>query len=106
MALLALSTAFLLSPPGTSVWARFQSPVSPVSPLPSQPAQALTPSPSIPGITPTPASEALAPPETRPSQTGGDNTAMLVAGGIVLIGLVAGAVVLLMRGQPSDESES
>lgn len=99
MALLAISVAFVLSPPGMSAWAWYQSPVSPVSPVSTQLSQTPTSSPTVPAIPETPSSL-----ETQPPPSSGSASAMLVAGGIVLAGLVAGAVVLLIRGQPPDES--
>ncbi len=104
MALLAMCVALMLSRPGMNVWAWDQSPVSPVSPVLTQPSQTLTASPTVPAIIQTSASETPFPLGTQPLQSGSrGSTAMLVAGGIVLIGLVAGAMVLLMRGEPSDE---
>ena len=44
--------------------------------------------------------------EAQKTRQGGPSAAILVAGGIVLIGLIAGATVLLMRGQSYDETES
>ena len=106
MALLALIVALMLSPPRLSAWAWYQSPVSPVSPVLTQPAQAPTSSPAVPAITPTPVTETLIPSDTQLPETRGRGTATVVAGGIVLIGLVVGAVVLLVRGQAPEELES
>lgn len=102
--LLAISVAFVLSPPGASVWAWYQSPVSPiftVSPVLTQPPPTTARPPVVVTITPTEIPSAL---ETQPPQSSGRSVATLVVGGIVLVGLVVGAVVLLMRGQPPDES--
>jgi hypothetical protein len=97
LAVLAVSLAFILSLPGPSAWAAYQSPVSPLSPilpLPTQPS--IASQTAIVGGAPTPV----------PQPTGGgDSTAPLVAGGIVLVGLIVGVAVLLMRGQPPDESQ-
>ncbi len=102
LALLAASVALVLSPPGTGVWAWYQSPVSPVSPVPPRPSPSPTAPPTVVANTPTPVPETPYPAGT--SQTASRNsTALLVAGGIVLAGLIAGAVVLLIRGQPPDE---
>ena len=102
MGLVALGAAFLLSSPGAKVWAWNQSPISPVSPLPTQPAQLPTPSPTAQAITPTSIPETPVPVDDQPSQSSDRSRALLVAGGIVLAGLIVGAVVLLVRGQPSD----
>jgi hypothetical protein len=107
MAVLALSMAFVLSPPEIGAWAWHQSPgspVSPVSPVSTQPDQLLTPSSTVQVITPTSIPETPVPLDAQPPQSSDRGTALLVAGGIVLVGLIAGAVVLLMRGQPPDES--
>jgi hypothetical protein len=107
MALLAMSVAFVLSPPGMNAGARYQSPGSPVSPLSPLPTQSLQPptrSPTLLAITPTPAPGTPSPANTQPSQGSGRGTLTLVMGGIVLLGLIVGAVVLLVRGQPDDES--
>jgi hypothetical protein len=103
IALLAISVAVMLSPSGLSAWASYQSPVSPVSPVSpalTPPAQRAEPSPTVPAVTSSPTLEA------QQTQDSGPRTAILVAGGIVLIGLIAGATVLLMRGQSQEESES
>ncbi|GAB4530613.1 MAG: hypothetical protein Kow0063_08970 [Anaerolineae bacterium] len=103
IALLALGITVWLSPAGLDARAWYQSPLSPVSPLPTLPTQPPAPSPTAAVISPTPTPEMPASAvEGRPSR----NTALLVAGGIVLAGLVAGAVVLLVRGQPAEDSTS
>jgi hypothetical protein len=107
MALLAMGVAFVLSPPGISAWAAYQrsgSPVSPLSPVPTQSLQSPTRSPTIPAITLAPVSEAPSPVGTQPSQSSGRGAVTLVMGGIILVGLIVGAVVLLVRGQPGDDS--
>jgi len=105
LALLAASMAWVLSPPGTGVWAWYQSPVSPVSPASPLPSPSPTAPPAVVASPPTPVPETPYPVGT--SQTVSSNsTAMLMAGGIVLAGLIAGAVVLLIRGQPPDEPVS
>ncbi|MEJ2560296.1 MAG: hypothetical protein P8186_29590 [Anaerolineae bacterium] len=109
MALLAMGVAFVLSPPGMSAWAGYQapgSPVSPLSPVPTQSLQSPTRSPTILAITPTSLPETPSPAATQPSQSSGRGTLTLVMGGIVLLGLIVGAVVLLVRGQPGDDSTS
>jgi hypothetical protein len=99
LALLALSVALGLSLPGMNAWAWHQSPVSPVSPVSPTPTQPLqTPV----TITPVP-SPGNSPASDTSQIPGSGGTATLVVGGIVLVGLILGAVVLLMRGQPSDE---
>jgi hypothetical protein len=99
LALLAVSLAFGLSLPGMNARAWQQSPVSPVSPVSSTPTQPLqTPV----TITPTPSPE-ISPASDTSQIPGSGGTATLVVGGIVLVGLILGAGVLLMRGQPSDE---
>lgn len=100
MALMATGVAFFLWLPGMSVWAGHQSPTSPVSPVPTQTDQPPTSSPTTPLITPTPGAETPAP--SPPLQGGGRGTALLVAGGIVLAGLIVGAVVLLLEGVMSS----
>ncbi len=99
LAVLAVSLASLLALPGSGAWAAYQSPVSPPStilPSSSQPSVA-TPTAAVGGaFTPVPAAQTTG---------GGDSTAPLVAGGIILAGLIVGAAVLLMRGQPSNESQ-
>ena len=102
MALAATGIAFLLSLPGTSVWAWHQSPTSPVLPVPTEPNQMPTPSPTA--STPTATLEPTATPDNQLSTTSTGSTTLLVAGGIVLAGLVAGAMALLVRGRWSDES--
>jgi len=105
LAVLAVSLASVLSSPGFSAWAAYQSPVSPPSsilPLPTQPSIA-SPTAAVGGV-PTP--EAAFSPAPVPQTTGGgDGTAPLVAGGIVLAGLIVGAVVLWVRGQPPNEPQ-
>jgi hypothetical protein len=102
IALAATGVAFSLSLPGMSAWAWHQSPLSPAWPVTTQPDQAPTPSPTAPVITPTLTLETTAYTDDQlfPSSEGG--TGLLVAGGIVLTGLIAGIVVLLARGQASD----
>lgn len=102
IALAAVGVALWLSPPELNVRAWHQSPVSPVSPLPTQPAPLPTPSPTLPVISPTPAPAI----EDQPAQGNERSTALLVAGGIVLAGLIVGAVVLLVRGQPPEDVTS
>jgi hypothetical protein len=107
MALLAMGVAFVLSPPGMSTWAGYQwsgSPVSPLSPVPTQSLQSPTRSPTIPAITPTSVPETPSSTDTQPSQSSGRGAVTLVVGGIILVGLIVGAVVLLVRGQPGDDS--
>jgi hypothetical protein len=105
LALLAVSVAWVLSPPGTGVWAWYQSPVSPVSPASPLPSPSPAAPPTVVASPPPPVPETPYPAGT--AQTASRNsTALLVAGGIVLVGLIAGAVVLLIRGQPPDEPES
>jgi len=102
-ALIATGIAFSLAPPGADAWAWYQSPVSPVSPLPAQTDQPAIASPTIPVITPTPALEPQAASDELPKSRE-RSTALLVAGGIVLAGLIVGAAVMLVRGQPNEES--
>jgi hypothetical protein len=107
MALLAMGVAFMLSPPGMSAWAGYQSPgspVSPLSPVPTQSLQSPSRSPTILTITPTSVPETLSPAGTQPSQSSGRGATTLVLGGIILVGLIVGAVVLLVRGQPGNDS--
>lgn len=109
MALLAMGVAFVLSSPEMGVQARYQSPgspLSPVSPVLTQPLQTPARTPTILDITPTPTSELPGPLDTGSSPGTGLATATLVVGGIVLVGLIVGAALLLMRGQPRDESIS
>ena len=105
LAVLAVSLASVLSLPGPSAWAAYQSPVlspSAISPLTPRPPAA--PPTAAAGSAPTPA--AAPSPAPAPQTAGGGNgTASLVAGGIVLAGLIVGAVVLLVRGQPPDEPQ-
>jgi hypothetical protein len=91
MALLAMSLASALSPPGMRAWAWHQSPLSPVS-LPTT--QALQ-TPTLPAVTPTSVPEPL--PNTGSGRVG------LMAGGIILAGLLVGAAAWLWRGQPPDK---
>ena len=105
LAVLAVSLASVLSLPGSSAWAAYQSPVSPpssISPLPSQSSVA-SPTAAAGGA-PTSAAE-FSPAPVPQTTGGGDGTAPLVAGGIVLAGLIVGAVVLLVRGQPPNEPQ-
>ncbi len=107
MALLAMGVAFVLSPPGMSARAGYQwsgSPVSPLSPVPTQSLQSPTSSPTIPATTPTSVPETPTPANTQPSQSSGRGATALVLGGIILAGLIVGAVVLLVRGQPGNDS--
>jgi hypothetical protein len=107
MALLAISVTVVLSSPGMSAWARYQSPGSPVSPLSPLPTQSLQPptrSPTVLAITPMPIPGTPLPSDTQPPQSNARGAATLVVGGIVLVGLIVGAVVLLVRGQPGHES--
>jgi hypothetical protein len=101
MALMAMSVAFLFSPPGRSVWAWQGSPVSPVSPMATETQELPSPTPTAQVIAPTATPEPPAPPDAESPQ----GTALPVAGGIVLVGLIAGAAVLLIRGQPSEERD-
>jgi len=103
LAVLAVSLASVLSLPSSSAWAAYQSPVfspSAISPLTPRPPVA-SPTAAA-GRASTPAA-ALSP--VPVPQTAGNGTALLVAGGIVLAGLIVGAVVLLVRGQPPDEPQ-
>jgi hypothetical protein len=98
LAVLAIGLASILSLPGSGAWAAQLSPISPPSsssPSSSQPSVA-APTAAV-GSAPAPAVS------SAEQATGG--TASLVAGGIVLAGLIVGAVVLLVRGQPSDEPQ-
>jgi hypothetical protein len=95
MALLAMSGAWYQSS---------GSPVSPLSPVPTQSLQPPTRSPTVLVTTPTPVPGPPLPSDIQPSQSSGRGAATLVVGGIVLVGLIVGAVVLLVRGQPGDES--
>ncbi len=99
MALVATGVALFLSLPGMSVWAGHL-PTSPVSPVPTQTDQPPTPSPTIPVNTPTPNAETPAPSQSLQGSERG--TALLVAGGILLAGLIVGAVVLLLEGVMSS----
>jgi len=96
MVLMATGISFFLSLPGMSVWAWHQSPISPVPPEPTQADQPPTLSPTAPVITSTPAAESQVP---KSSERG---TALLVAGGIVLAGLIVGVAVLLLEGVMSS----
>lgn len=91
MALLAMSLALILSPSGMRAWAWYQSPLSPVSLPPTQALQA----PTLPAVTPTSVPE--------PSSNTGTGRVGLIAGGVILAGLLVGAAALLQRGQPPDE---
>ncbi len=104
MALVATGVALLLSPSAMRVLARHQSPVSPMPPLPTETQQPPTPSPTAPVITPTPGPETPVPADDQLPQISERGTSLLVAGGIVLAGLIVGAVFLLVRGQPPDEA--
>ena len=95
LAVLAVSLASVLSLPGSSAWAAYQSPISPPS---------STSTPVVVGGAPTPAG-AFTPAPVPQTAGGGNGTASLVAGGIVLAGLIVGAVVVLVRGQPPDEPQ-
>jgi hypothetical protein len=99
MALVAMGVALFLSLPGMSVWAGHP-PNSPVSPVPTQTAPPPTPSPTVPVNTPTPSAETPAP--SQPLQGSERGTALLVVGGILLAGLIVGAVVLLLEGVMSS----
>jgi hypothetical protein len=94
LAVLAMSLASVLSLPGPSVWAAYQSPISPLSP---------TPPPTV-GGSPTPVG-AFTPVPVPQTAGDGNGPAPLVAGGSVLAGLIVGAVVLLVRGQPPDDPQ-
>jgi len=98
--LVAMGIAFLLSLPGVSVWAWHQSPVFPVSPEPTQTDQSPTLSPTAPVITSTPAAEPAA--DSQKPNSSERGTALLVAGGIVLAGLIVGVAVLLLEGVMSS----
>lgn len=100
MALVATGVAFFLWLPGMSVWAGYQSPISPVSPVPTQTDIPHTPSPAVPIVTPTPS--AVTPAASQPIQDGEWSRALLVAGGIVLAGLIVGAAVFLLEGVMSS----
>ena len=100
LAALAVGLAWVLSSPGSGAWAAYQSPISPPSPsspLAPQPTPIVSPTAVVAG--------ALSPASASQTAGGGSGTAMLVAGGIVLAGLIVGAVVLLVRGQPPDEPQ-
>jgi hypothetical protein len=100
LAVLAIGLASILSLPGSGAWAAQLSPISPPS--------SSSPSSSQPSVASPTAAVGSAPAPAVPSAeqaTGGGGTASLVAGGIVLAGLIVGAVVLLVRGQPSDEPQ-
>jgi hypothetical protein len=105
LALLAASVVFGLSLPGSRARAWFQTPVSPVSPI--SPVQVQTsPLPGAAGtatmvvVSPAPSPSAA---EASPVEAGASRSATLVAGCIVLLGLIAGTVVLLVRGRPPEE---
>jgi hypothetical protein len=99
MALLAMGLALMWSPSGMRAWAWYQSPLSPVSPPPTQALQA----PKLPAITPTSVPEPPATLETETSANNGSGRVGLIAGGVILAGLLVGAAALLRRGQPPDE---
>jgi len=100
MVLVATGIAFFLSLPGMSVWAWHQSPISPAPPEPTQTDQPPTLSPTASVITSTPVAEPAA--ESQIPNSSERGTALLVAGGIVLAGLIVGAVVLLLEGVMSS----
>jgi hypothetical protein len=95
MALVAAGLAFLLSSPEMNVGAWHQSTPAPESPVPTPTDQ--PPTPPVVTLTPTPEIPALKPPQG--SERG---TALLVASGIVLAGLIAGVVVFLLEGAISS----
>lgn len=100
IALMAIGVAFFLWLPGMSVWAGHPSPISPVSPVPTETDTAPTPLPTVPIITPAP--RAVTPAPSQPIQGGERGKVLLVAGGIVIAGLIAGAVVFLLEGVMSS----
>jgi hypothetical protein len=100
MALAAMGVALFLSLSTTSVWAGYQTPTSPVSPVPTQTDQPPTPSPTVLVNTPTPSAGTPGP--SQPFEEGERGTALLVAGGIVLAGLIVGAVVFFLEGVMSS----
>ncbi len=105
LAVLAVSLAFVLSSPGSNAWAAYQSPVSPPSSIPTSTSQPPVASPTAAaGSVPAPAA-ALSPAPVPQAAGSSNGTASLVAGGIVLAGLIVGAVVVLVRGQPPDEPQ-
>ena len=104
--LLATGVALGLSPVDMNARAWYQSPVSPVSPVSPESTQATFLSPTIPALTSTQTPELPAGGDAPPSQRSGHTRATLIAGGIVLVGLIAGTVVLLMQGQPPSNPKS
>jgi hypothetical protein len=96
-----MGLAVTLSPSEMGAWAWYQSPVSPQAPAATQPSQAPTVAPALPAATLT--SIPGTPPSVQTSSGGGRGRAVLTAGGIVLFGLLVGAVALLRRGQPPHE---
>ncbi len=105
LAVLAVSLASVLSLPGFSAWAAYQSPVSPLSPVPPTPPQPPVASPTA-AVGNTPTLAAPPSPASVPQTTsGGGDTAPLVAGGIVMAGLIVGVIVFLVRGQPPNEPQ-
>jgi hypothetical protein len=101
--LLATGLAWGLSPADTNAAAWYQSPVSPVSPVSPQSTAAPFLSPTLPALTSTQTAASAAGDNTPPAQRSGYTRATLIAGGIVLVGLVVGTVVLLMQGQPPSK---
>jgi hypothetical protein len=104
MTLVAAGFAFFLSLPETSVRAWHQLPTAPRSPVPTQIKQLPTLSSTAPVITstPTPETRAPSPLGQQLPQDSERSTALLVAGGIVLAGLIAGVVVFLLEGVMSS----
>jgi hypothetical protein len=98
--LLATGVALGLSPKGMNAEAWHQSPVSPVSPVSSQATPTTFLSPTIPAVTSIQTPRSLTGDNAPPSQRSGRTSATLIAGGIVLVGLIAGTVILLIQGQP------
>jgi predicted benzoate:H+ symporter BenE len=104
--LLATGLALGLSPADMNAAAWYQSPVSPVSPVSPQSTAAPFLSPTPPALTSTQTAASPAGGDAPPSQRSGHTRATLIAGGIVLVGLIAGTVVLLMQGQPPSKPRS
>ena len=102
--LVATGLAFVLSLPGASAWAWHQSPTAFVSPVPTQTDQPPTPAPAAPVMTsaPTLGTPVPSPSGERSLQGSERGMALLVAGGIVLAGLIAGVVVFLLEGVMSS----